>query len=221
MTQHNGPSQAPPRSPQREDRGLVHPTITDDERRRLRLFNEKANDLEGYGFVKTLYDQETGVMMSGDARGMEVVMIGPDDEALDAFLLTARLFYQDRDRISIETLAEIYGREGITQDLSDEFERVRKALNERLDSHPAIRFEIHGVSITRRRIFEVFLYGWRGHVNPDKQRVYEEWREGPFFPFMSNEFVVTVGEYFNCVRAVRDINRRLLEATAGSKRVAA
>jgi hypothetical protein len=185
--------------------------ITDDQRRRLKLFNEKADDVERYAFVKALYDQQTGVIATGGAHGMEAVMVGPDDEAVDAFLLTIRLFCQDRDGISIRALAEIYGRDTIPQDLSDEFRRVRKALNDRLDSNPTLAFEIDGVVINRRRLFEVFLYGGRAHVERDKRRVYETWREFPIFPFMTNEFVVTLGEFFNCVRWIRDINRRLLD----------
>ena len=142
------------------------PPLTDDQRRRLKLFNEKADDVEGYGFVRALYDQQTGVMVSGTANSMEAIRVGPDDEEVDAFLLTIRLFYQDRDRISIRAIADIYDRATIPQDLRDEFRRVRKALNDRLDSNPTIAFEIDGVRIDRRRIFEVFPYGARAHVNP-------------------------------------------------------
>jgi hypothetical protein len=153
------------------------------------------------------------VILEGRAQSMEAVLIGPDDEAVDAFLLTIRLFYQDRDGISIRALAKIYERATVPQHLRDEFRRVRNALNDRLDSNPSIGFEIDGVILSRRDLLEVFLYGGHAHVNPDKRLIYEHWREFPIFPFMTNEFLATLGELFNCVRWIRDINRRLLEAS--------
>jgi hypothetical protein len=94
-----------------------------------------------------------------------------------------------------------------------EFDRVRKALNDRLDSNTM--FVIDNVHLTRRQVFNTFLYGGLAHVNPSKRVVYEQWQTmGMAFALMRNEFVVTLGEFFNCVRWIRHINMRLLDAVS-------
>ncbi len=185
-----------------------------DQIRRLRLFNEKANELDGSRFATALYDQQTGVIIEGDLTGpAEAVFVGPDDDAIRAFVLTLRLFRQDRDGISIRALADIYDAEGVPQKLRDEFDKARKALNNRLDSDTM--FVFNDECITRKRLLDVFLYGGLAHVDADKRALYEQWQAfGMAFALMSNEFVVTLGEFFNCVRWIRDINARLLDATS-------
>jgi hypothetical protein len=185
-----------------------------DQTRRLRLFNEKANELDGSRFAIALYDQQSGVIVEGGLTGpAEAVFVGPDDDAIRAFVLTIRLFQQDRDRISLRALAEIYGAERVPQELRGEFDEARKALNDRLDS--GTMFVLNKERITRRRLLDVFLYGGLAHVDADKRAVYEQWQAfGMAFALMSNEFVVTLGEFFNCVRWIRDINMRLLDAVS-------
>jgi hypothetical protein len=52
--------------------------------------------VEGYGFVTARCDQETGVIVEGRAHGMEAVLIGADDETVDAFLLIAWVLWDGR-----------------------------------------------------------------------------------------------------------------------------
>lgn len=183
----------------------------------LRLFNEKADALTRSRFAEALFNQETGVMITGDAQGRaESIVVGPDDEAVAAFVLTFRLFRQNGDGISIRELAEIYESESVPTDLRDEFDRIRTALNDRLDSPPMVAYEVNGESITRGRILEVFLYGGLAHANPEKLETYEQWQQVPmFFALLSNEFHATLGEFFNCVRLIRSINERLLADAGG------
>jgi len=189
-----------------------------DQTRRLRLFNDKADELDGSRFARALYDQQSGVIVQGGLTGpAEAVFVGPDDEAIRAFVLTIRLFQQNGDGISIQQLADIYAEPGVPQDVRVEFDRVCKALNDRLDSNTM--FVIDNVHLTRRRVLNTFLYGELAHVNPNKRVVYEQWQTmGMAFALMSNEFVVTLGEFFNCVRWIRDINMRLLNAVSWSDR---
>ncbi len=97
-----------------------------DQTRRLRLFNEKANELDGSRFAIALYDQQSGVIVEGGLTGpATAVFVGPDDDAIRAFVLTIRLFRQDRDGISIRALVETYGAEGVPQELRGEFDEGR------------------------------------------------------------------------------------------------
>jgi hypothetical protein len=163
-----------------------------DQIRRLRLFNEKANELDSSRFAIALYDQQSGVIVEGGLTGpAEAVFVGPDDDAIRAFVLTIRLFRQDRDGISVRGLADIYATEGIPQGLRGEFDEARNALNDRLDADTM--FVFNDERITRRRLLDVFLYGGLAHVDADKRAVYEQWHAfGMAFALMSNEFVVTL-----------------------------
>lgn len=192
-------------------------TLTEKQIHQLRLFNEKADELEGTRFSKALYDQQSGVIVEGDLTGSaEAVVVGPDDEATRAFVLTIRLFQQDGDGISIRELADIYdAAPDVPHDIRREFVQARKALNDRLASNTM--FVIDDERITRGRVLDVFLYGGLAHVNPNKRVIYEHWQTmGMVFALMSNEFVVTLGEFFNCVRWIRHINTRLLDASSAS-----
>ena len=75
----------------------------------LDLFNEKARKLEGLSFTRILASQKTGVTLSwkeGDPVTIE--RSGPDDEAIDAFVLTLRFFIQDNESTSLRNLANLY-----------------------------------------------------------------------------------------------------------------
>lgn len=56
---------------------------------------------------------------------------GPDETAIDAFVLTLRLFFQDKDGISVRQLSGIY--QAADADQTQRFEHVRKQLNDHLD----------------------------------------------------------------------------------------
>lgn len=57
----------------------------------LLQFNEKADKLEGLSFTKSL--QSSGVTISGKlGKPVQAQRQGPDDESIDAFVLTMRFF---------------------------------------------------------------------------------------------------------------------------------
>lgn len=182
-----------------------------DQMRRVRLFNEKVNELDRSRFAIAMYDQQSGVIVEGSLTGpAEAVFVGPDDDAIRSFVLTIRLFQQDRDGISVKALAEIYDGESVPTELSKQFREARKALNDRLDSDTM--FVFNEERITRRGLLDVFLYGGLAHVDAEKREVYEHWQAfGMAFALMSNEFVATLAEFFNCIRWIRHINMQLLD----------
>ncbi len=77
----------------------------------IRLFNEKAEKLKRCSFTSTVFNQKTGVHIS--AKKGEPVRIernGPNEEAIDAFVLTFRFFIQNNEKISFRNLAELYNK---------------------------------------------------------------------------------------------------------------
>jgi hypothetical protein len=74
----------------------------------LNLFNEKAERLDKLSFVKTMFETKTGVSLSGEAKEDGTFEInsersGPDEEAVDAFVLTFRFFIQDNEKVPLQT----------------------------------------------------------------------------------------------------------------------
>jgi hypothetical protein len=187
--------------------------LSAEHTRRLELFNEKTDKLMRSRFKQTMFDQQTGVTISWTAETNEVTTTtkGPEEDSVDAFVLTLRFFLQDRDGISFRSLTEIYDAEDVPADLRDEFHKVRDAVNGRLDGQPTLAFNVNGEVLTRRRILDVFLYGGLSHVEATKQKTYDSWRGIPmFFALIENEFMATMAEIFNCILWVQHLNNQLL-----------
>jgi hypothetical protein len=181
--------------------------------RRLELFNEKADKLMRSRFKQTMFDQQTGVKISWTAETNEVTTTttGPDEDSVDAFILTLRFFLQDRDGISFRRLSEIYDAHSVPAGLREEFHTVRDAVNDRLDGQPTLGFNVNGESLTRRRILDVVLYGGLSHAIAAKRTTCDSWRAIPMlFALIENEFLATMAEIFNCILWVQHLNNQLL-----------
>lgn len=73
----------------------------------LLLFNEKADKLEDLSFTKEL--ENSGVTISGKlGQPVQAQRHGPDDESIDAFVLTMRFFVQDNEITSFRNMADLY-----------------------------------------------------------------------------------------------------------------
>jgi hypothetical protein len=157
-----------------------------------------------------MFGSVTGVTFSWEEGGsLEAKVKGPDAEAVRAFALTFRMFFRDRDGISFREMAEIYDAPCVPAALRDDYRWARQAVNEFLDG--VTMCEINGERITRRWLVDVFRYGGLTHLNPVKRRDYDVWRRHQvMFALMQNEFAITLAEFFNRVRFVREVNLALL-----------
>ena len=80
--------------------------MRDKTRESLELFIEKANELKLRNLAKYL-DEPNSVNLHvslSSEHEEELKYVGPDEEAVSAFLLTLRFFIQDRDRMSFQYL---------------------------------------------------------------------------------------------------------------------
>jgi hypothetical protein len=75
----------------------------------LKFFNEKADKLRNSNFVKNAV-ADSGINLSwSEGQPAEVLRRGPNQENIDAFVLTLRFFLQDNERSSFRNLsAKIY-----------------------------------------------------------------------------------------------------------------
>jgi len=179
----------------------------------LRLFNEKADRLSQLGFTKRMLGKTIQVEISGErGKPIEIIRNGPNQEEIDAFVLTFRFFIQDNERSSLRNLAEIYEDLSISDDLKRQFSEARKAINDFLDKPPPIRIDFQGVSLTRRRILMVFIYGGLAHANQEKKIIYDKWMTMPPFGYiLLNEFCVILAQVLRVIKYIADLNRQAIE----------
>lgn len=188
--------------------------LTDAQRRQVLLANEKADKLLRSPFLQT---DSIGVRMSWDRDRPEIEssVTEPDESAIDAFILTARFFCQDRpDAISIRRLAEdVYVQPGIPADLADRFGRSRAAFKAFLDAPTGTT--THGRSWKNGEVLDIGLYGEYAHVDAEKRAILDAWGEvqvvGSLMRFW---FLNALVELAHMVGAVRVINEQLLASDA-------
>lgn len=102
----------------------------------------------------------------------------PDDESIDAFVLTMRLFVQNNEPISIRNIDALLQTLPISDELKAHSAEARADLNAVLDSYTPLR--VKGEHLTYRRVFDVYFYGWLAHGgNEAKREEYMAWRAVP------------------------------------------
>ncbi len=175
----------------------------------LQLFNEKADKLEGLSFTRGLPD--SGVTISGKlGEPIKAQRLGPNDEAIDAFVLTIRFFVQDNETISFRNVADVYASIPVTSDLVEKLNDARAKTNAGLDRQTNIN--LNGHVLTWREIYEVFLWGGLAHANPKKKAVYDTWVPNPIlFPLLQNEFVEALTILLNMIFFTRALNKAALD----------
>jgi uncharacterized protein YjiS (DUF1127 family) len=176
----------------------------------LQLFNEKADKLESLSFTKQIFSERSGVKASyRQGEPLRVERYGPKDEALDAFVLTLRFFIQNNESSSFANLAQVYDQLPPNLEEVEAFRAARAELNELLDETTMVWIEDRG--LTRREIYEVFLWGGLAHANPEKKRKYDEWSKIPFFfELVQNEFVLTLAQVLGVIFRVRELNKSVI-----------
>ncbi len=176
----------------------------------FRLYNEKADKLEGMSFTKRILSEGSGVQISVK-RGEPVsaARFGPDQESIEAFVLTFRFFVQDNEPSSFRNLAVLYDDPTLSldPDTVHRFKEAREAINSFLDAPTMVR--INERRLTRREVFEVFMWGALAHSH--KKDTFDKWAGIPvFFQMMENEFVYTLASILRAVFAIRELNKEAL-----------
>jgi len=171
----------------------------------LALLIEKATKLRASRFVAQMLDTGGSLHWSwkqGEAHKFD--WTGPEDESLEAFILTFRFFIQDNERISLGSLEKILDDPAVSTYWKQEYNRVRATLNQHLDEPTApvtISWQNH--IITRREVMDVFIYGGLAHANPRKRQAFEDWRTNSgVFPMFQYEFTNILMELLMAVRYV-------------------
>jgi hypothetical protein len=188
-------------------------TIKDNTNEReisvLELFNEKANKLENSRFTRRMLKNKVGFkLLINPGRPWKAKRFGPDNHSIDEFILTLRFFIQNNEKTSFENMAEIYHKLPSTNDLVQKFDEVHHSINKFLDNPSPINLGVQNIS--RRDIFEVFIWGGLAHANKKKKAEYDKWLANPIFPILEEQFVYILTQYLLAIFDVRELNEQVI-----------
>jgi hypothetical protein len=192
--------------------------VTFSELASLRLFNEKAEKLLNTRFVKCL--EETGKLSvsisANKGQEVQVTRILPDQDAIDAFVLTFRFFYQDNEKSSFRQISQTYEKLPISPELKGNFVDWRKGLNDYLDKK--INMTIHDKNPSRREFLDIFIYGDLAHANPRKKAIYDEWKKMGFvYPILEVHFCGVLEVVLRAILNVAEINKKAMKEIEDKK----
>ncbi|MCX7110318.1 MAG: hypothetical protein NTX45_09345 [Proteobacteria bacterium] len=140
----------------------------------LSFFIEKSKKLENSNFVKRISNEFRLDIAIETGKPIFINKIGPDEENIDAFLLTYRLFIQDNENISIKNLAKLFNSTIANIDERDRFNLLRNSLNSFLSANSHLT--IYNEDITNRDLMETFIYGNLSHGNNKvKKQKFDLW----------------------------------------------
>jgi hypothetical protein len=143
----------------------------------LRLYNAKAQKLNESTFVaQARVGRPIIRFLAGPFRVVREG--GPDEEAMEAFVLTFRLFVQStkRDGLSFQEIDALYDSLPVSARLRREVADIRADINRFLDS--ASPMIVDGTVVTRRDLLMTWLYGEVAHQNPSRREQLAKWRVG-------------------------------------------
>lgn len=186
--------------------------------RRLRLFNEKAAELQNSRFTKKLSEGFTQIELGFDEQGMPTqTYTGPEYESeVKEFTLTYRMFVQPRDQITIPQIDELYQSLPVDHELKRRVAEIRRDYDDRMDKRGAIQ----GVGedgnntqpVVGRIIQDVFMYGDLAHMNEQQRVIFEDWRSNrESFQMLQDEWYALAYYVTGLISQLRDVNRGAIQ----------
>jgi len=169
----------------------------------------KANKLKSSRFTQQLIDNGNKIKISDE----EYKFIKPDEEAIDAFILTFRFFIVKNEATSFVKLSKLTKSPEISDEWKLDFIYAKTILNEFLDNHYGT-YMINGNLETpsNRDVLYTFLYGGLVHANQsvmiDK---FEQWQNSPFFDFQQLTFISVLQRVLRIILFIADISKREIE----------
>lgn len=184
--------------------------MTSTEISDLELFNEKASVLFTSSFADATLRNQSAFMFSWKAgKNHEAVLVGPDEESVDAAFLTLRMFMQNNDRISIANIAKIYTSMPALASFRPEFDSLREKISAFLDSRNGIDF--FGEHYTNKETIELILYGSKGHSNRDKESKLKKLMKNPVVSGIYLNMVnIATANFIAGIAAISNINKKAL-----------
>ena len=177
---------------------------------RLKLFNEKIETVRRGRFVPQVFRPDHGVTLNfATEKPLKVEKRGADEDAILALAITLRFFCQEKDGISLRQIADIY--ESLPVEEMDK--KSARSAADSVDKYlnTPFPFVINGGAITKRRLFEVFMYGGLAHANDDKRLEYQNWIKSPIVSMMQFYFEDIVAHMLQVIVSFQGMNERTIE----------
>jgi hypothetical protein len=191
----------------------------------LREFNRRVDRIEKTKFWLRYENETPNVIVKMDKAQFE--RTGParfsilgqidawvedfDQDEIDAFVLTFRLFTQNNDRISLRNLSAIYASDWLQGgNVRECFEDARKSLNQYLDSAATVLFGEDAVSV--RSIVDIIIYGGLAHTNAEKSKIFESWKNSGAMGFIWADLFAYARHAVEILQYLRGLNTGVLGA---------
>ncbi len=169
----------------------------------LEHFVEKAKKLEEYSPDKI----QIRFTSFPNEENQSLEVIGQDQQKIDAFLLTFRMFIQSGDMISLNNLNNnIVNDPDISPKWRDEFKILYEEYHSYLKSYPSVKVLPQGDFFpTRGEIMKTVLYGNLGHLKLKsiQRKRFKEWMKLPFNPgYVDFEFLQILKKLSNIIKQI-------------------
>jgi hypothetical protein len=191
----------------------------------LERFNRKVEHLHASGFARRFEDAVPSVVAA--FRGQIEVEPGPggilhitgeltsdledfDQDEIDAFVLTLRLFTQKNDSISLVSLARIYDAAWMPAEARERFVEAQTEVNAYLESQATVMLEDGPVTVGY--IVDVVIYGGMAHTNSKKAELFENWIHSGISGFIWAEFYAHAKKMLAFLDYFRTLNDAVLAA---------
>jgi hypothetical protein len=187
----------------------------------LKLFNEKAERLLNTRFVKYIKKTHRLSVTFDFVKDQEQTRQTttrnlPDQDAIEAFVLTFRFFIQKRETSSFRHLAKVYEKLPISPELKKSFFDWRKGLNDYLNKK--VNCTIDGFTPTKRELINTFIYGGLAHADPKKKIIYDKWKANMYvYPILETHFCTILEAVLTAITNVAEINKKAIEELEKTK----
>lgn len=184
--------------------------MNDKSRKSLTFFVEKYERLNRRTFTRYFRKHKELSVTLPFAGKPKVKVKNPTEESIDAFLLTFRLFCQDRDGIAIRILKEeVLEDPEISFKWKEQFKVINNEWDDILNEH--VPFVFDGKAPTHLEVLNVILYGHYAHIDDKHLPQLEEWNKDPLdFPHYEMDFITTLINLFIKIEEIAKITREEL-----------
>lgn len=175
----------------------------------LQLYNQRAAELNDSSFLHHVRSSPATSFNFAIKPFRVVSHHQPSNEALKAFVLTFRLFIQDRDGLSFRAITKLLTNSAIESSLKQEIVEIRDEVYEYLGENSP--FVIYGNPILRRELLQTWMYGEIAHVNQKERAVLRQWTlTDDLRPLFQHEFETILIHLTQAVFWVRQVNIRAI-----------
>jgi hypothetical protein len=187
------------------------PTATADFLILLRRFNTQAAKFDAFSFYRKACAPGNGYTITfGNGWPPSAERRGADEEATTALICVLRTLVQSRDNISFHQIVEWHRQ----MPLSDRRKQVSAGTLAELDTYmaSACSVQFHDWPITRKELFELFMYENYAHINGKALAKYERLRDDCHWVIFENDFEDILVTYVDYARWYKTFNKSILDS---------